>query len=394
MKIAYATVYDVLNKGTWSKHLQGLCTAGSYIAKNLVDENTNINYIGPLKKSFSVLTRTKWSLYRNVFKKDYYSWAEPLVARNYAYQIETKLNFADCDVVLCPENVIPIAYLKCKQPIVLWTDATLNSLINFYRHLDNLCDETIENIYKLEKKALNRCDLIIFTSEWAANNAIETYAISPSKIKVVPFGANLESNRSYEDIRSCVESKTQSPFKLLFMGVDWVRKGGSTALQIATELNNFGLKTELLVVGCQPPINVRLPDFVKVIDFIDKSKPEGLDKINKLFAEAHFLVLPTLADCTPHVFAEANSFGVPCISTNVGGIATLIQDNLNGRTFSVSASVSEYCDYIISVMTNYGDYQKLALSSFEEYQSRLNWNVAVKNVKELMMELCDTKFIV
>jgi glycosyltransferase involved in cell wall biosynthesis len=389
MNIAYITINDILNKNTWTKDLQGICAAGYYIAKYLVDESTSINYIGPLNKNFTVLTRAKWSFYHNILKKDYYRWAEPLVANNYAHQIKNKLITLNSNIVLCPENIVPIAYLDCKQPIVLWSDATLSSLINFYRHMDNLCNENIQNIHLMENEALNRCQLIMYTSEWAAKKAITTYNLPPSKVKVVPFGANLECNREIEDIKNIINSRINSPCKLLFIGVDWVRKGGNVALQVTKELNSMGLTTELTIVGCHPKTDELLPSFVKVIPFIDKSTSSGIKKINQLFTDTHFLILPTIADCTPHVFAEANSFGVPSLSTNVGGIASIIQENLNGKTFSPSSGISEYCNYIIALMENYRNYKELALSSFHQYQSRLNWNVAVQNAKQLMSELID-----
>lgn len=387
MKIALVTVNDVLNNSTWKRELQGLTAAGYYIGKYLLDEATSVDYISPLQKRFALLTRTKWILYHYLYKKDYYRWAEPLVAKNYAYQISQKLKKTDCNIVLCPENIVPIAYLDCQQPIVLWTDATLTSLINFYRHMDNLCDENIQNIYKMEAIALNRCKLLIYTSEWAAQIAIKTYGISPEKVKVVPFGANLVCQRTGEDILEIIRAKDPAVCKLLFMGVDWFRKGGNTALDVAQELNNIGLKIELTIVGCIPPFkSEELPEFVKVIGFINKALPEGIEKINQLFAESHFLILPTLADCTPQVFAEANSFGVPVISTDVGGITTLIKDGLNGKIFNLNAYVSEYSDYIINLMTNYSDYENLAYSSFEEYRLRLNWYTAIQNIKHFMSE--------
>jgi glycosyltransferase involved in cell wall biosynthesis len=386
MKIAYVAVDDILNKKSWNKHLQGRCAAAYYISQHLIDESTSINYICPLEKKFAALTRAKWSFYRYFLKKDYYRWAEPLIIRNYARQIEKKLKL-DTDIVLCPENIVPIADLECKQPIVLWTDATLSSLINFYRHMENLCDENIKNIYKMEASALERCQLIIYTSEWAAQSAINTYGISSAKIKVIPYGANLDSHRNWEDIEGIVNSKQRTICKLLFIGVDWIRKGGDVALKIAQELNNAGLKTELTVVGCQPITHQPLPEFVRVIEFLDKSQPEGLEKMNKLFTESHFLILPTIADCSPHVFAEANSFGLPSLTTNVGGISTIVKDEINGKVFSLEASIDEYCNYITSMMAHYHEYQKLALSSFREYQERLNWQAAVKNVKRYLIEL-------
>ncbi|MFM6811314.1 MAG: glycosyltransferase [Dolichospermum sp.] len=83
------------------------------------------------------------------------------------------------------------------------------------------------------------------------------------------------------------------------------------------------------LVGCQPNLDENLPDFVKVLGFIPKSTSEGKNKIYQLIADSHLLILPSIADCSPIVFCEANSLGVPCISRNVGGISTIIKDNLN-----------------------------------------------------------------
>ena len=388
MKLAYITTYDVLNNSTWPKNLVGLCGAGYHLAQALENQSVTMNYLSSFKKKLSPVTRAKWSFYRNFFKKDYYRWAEPLVLRDYADQIAQKLPNLNSDIVFCPENAVPIAYLECKQPIVLWTDSALIGLIDLYPYLSNLCKETKRNIYALEKAALNRCELIIYWSDWAAQTAIKNYGINPAKVKVVPAGANIECDRTINDIRNIIDARNSSTCKLLFLGFDWIRKGGNIALEVAKELNKMGLNTELTVVGSPPPVTDEpLPPFVKWLGFISKSTPEGEEKINRLLAESHFLILPSQAECYGIVFCEANSFGVPCLATNVGGIPTIIKDNFNGKTFSPEANISEYCNYIASLMTNYSEYKRLALSSFNEYQSRLNWDVAGKAVKNLLLEL-------
>ena len=387
MKVAYVTTYDVSNSATWSKNQVGFCGAGYYIAQSLASQSIELDYLGALQKKFSFFTRAKWSFYHNLFHQNYYRWAEPLVLKNYARQISKKLSALNSDIVLCPENAAPLAYLKCKQPIVLWTDSTLAGLIDFYLYLNNLCGETRNNIYAMEQAALNRCKLVIFLSDWAAQTAIKIYNIEPAKVKVVPWGANIECDRTIDDIQSIIASKGAKPCKLLFMGLEWHRKGGDVAFEVARELNRIGLNTQLTVVGCKPTIDEPLPNFVEVRGFIDKSTKEGLNQLNKLFAESHFLILPTLADCSPHVLVEANSFGVPSLATNTGGIPTIIKEDFNGKTFALEANISDYCNYIVSIMENYSEYKRLAISSFEEYQSRLNWNVATKTVKQLMTDL-------
>ncbi len=388
MRIAYLTSYDVLDPTKWPKQTVGLCGAGHHLAKTLESQSTHLDYLGPLaeiKPSFR--HKLKWHLNRKLFNKDYFYFLEPSVLEKYSAQLGSKLEKFNSDVVLCPENTIPLAYFECKQPMVLWTDAPLSASINFYVWLNNLSKETLTHLYAMEKRALEKCKLLIFLSDWAAQNTIETYGIDPAKIAVVPWGANLETNREFEDIKNLVQAKNNECCKLLFIGVNWIRKGGDIALEIAKELNYRGIKTELSVVGCEPENEHSLPSYVKKLGFIPKHTQEGSDRINKLFAESHFLVLPSRADFSPHVFCEANSFGLPCIGTQVGGIPTLIKSGLNGKTFPLNASISEYCDYIAAIMDNDNDYKELAYSSFNEYKSRLNWSVACQTAKKLIQEL-------
>jgi glycosyltransferase involved in cell wall biosynthesis len=234
---------------------------------------------------------------------------------------------------------------------------------------------------------LDRCSLAIYSSEWAAQTAMNYYKVDKSKVKVVPYGANIECHRDYDEIKKIINYRTSNKCKLLFLGVDWLRKGGDIAFKVAKELNKSGLETELTYVGCQPIIEEPLPEFVETPGFISKSTKEGMDKLNSLLNESHFLILPSRADCTPMVLNEANSFGLPCLTTNVGGMPTIIRDGLNGKMFSKDANISEYCTYISYLFSNYDQYKELAISSFNEYMTRLNWSVSGAKVKKLLMEI-------
>jgi len=379
MKLAYVTQYDSTNIINWS----GL---GYYIAQSLLENNILVEYIYPLKEKYSIFFKGKQYLYKYLFNKKYLRDREPVILKSYAQQIAKKLSGRSIDIVFSP-GTIPIAYLECKQPIVFWTDSTFAGMIDFYPNWSNLSKKTIWNGNTMERFALNRCSLAIYSSEWAAQTAINYYKIDPSKIKVIPFGANIECNRNLEDIKEMVNLRSSNKCKLLFLGVDWLRKGGDVALKVAEELNKSGLETELTIIGCKPILNKPLPNFVKTLGFISKKTEKGKSEINSLLAKSHFLIVPSRAEAFGVVFCEANSFGVPCLSTNVGGIPTVIKDGLNGKTFSKDANIDEYCKYISNLFLNYSHYKKLALSSFNEYQNRLNWSVAGEAVKKLLEDL-------
>jgi len=383
MKLAYVTPYDSRSlKGSniWSG-------TGYFIAKSLENQSFHLEYVGPLKNEFTCRLVQKYKRhYHELFHKRYLKNPTPCVLKGYAKQIADKLLTSKVDMVFSA-SANPISYLDCKQPIVFWADASFASILDFYPDYSNVCQESISDWHRLEQQAHQKCQLAIYSSDWAAQTAINYYGVDVSKVKVIPFGANIEIEHNLNEVKDLIESRPSDLCKLLFLGVEWYRKGGDVALKVATELNKAGLKTELTIVGCQPITEEPLPNFVKPLGFISKSTDQGKARISQLIAESHFLLLPSLADCTPIVLCEANSLGVPCLTTNVGGIPTLIQDNLNGKTFDITANALEYCNYISNLFSNYSSYLELALSSFNEYESRLNWNVAGKAIRKLLLEI-------
>lgn len=381
MTIAYVTNFDAR---TLSNKWSG---TGYYIAQSLQKQSIHLDYIELLddKLTLQFVSKLK-SRYYKCFGENYIKYIEPLILKNYARQISEKLNSIKADVVFSAGSD-SIAYLECNQPIVFWADATFANIIDFYPMYNNLCKESLQNAHLIQSISLQKSQLAIYSSEWAAQTAINYYNADPEKVKVVPFGANIENDHNIDDIKAAIESRPTDKCNLLFLGVDWFRKGGDVALAVAKKLHHSGLKTELTIVGCQPTEDETLPDFVKVLGFIPKSTLEGKKKIYQLIANSHFLILPSIADCTPIVFAEANSLGVPCISRRVGGIPTIIKDDLNGKLFDQDSDIFEYCEYIFNIFTNYTQYKELALSAFNEYESRLNWRVAGQKVKDLLMTL-------
>jgi glycosyltransferase involved in cell wall biosynthesis len=383
MKVAYVTSYDarsLTSSNAWSG-------TGFYIAQALMNQSLHLEYFGPLEDSILLKSIRKFKRHHcELFhKKNYQKNADPLTLRSYANQVAQKLKDTMADIVFSA-TIDPVAYLECDQPIVFWADATFANIQDFYPQYSNLCEDVIRDWHQMEKLALQKCKLAIYSSDWAAQSAIQDYGADPAKVKVIPFGSNTESPFTYSTIKDVIESRPTDRCKLLFLAVDWFRKGGDVAYQVAEKLNQSGLKTELTIVGCEPEIEMPFPSFVKPLGFISKSTEEGKAKIQKLILESHFIILPTMADCTPIVFCEANSLGVPCLSTQVGGIPTIVRNNINGQLFDTDAHISKYCEYIQRLFENYLDYKNLALSAFYEYQSRLNWSVSGKAVKKLLVD--------
>lgn len=373
MRISYVTI-DNINIHNWS----GL---DFFIAQALQNQGATLDFVSDIR----VKKLGRFYLNKIFYKLQHrtYMWdRDPIVASKFASVVSKHL-MPSTDVVFSP-TPIPIAYLDTNKPKVFYHDATFSGLINFYEQFSNLSRKTIKDGNNLEQAALESCKFAIYSSDWAAKTAIENYNVDPAKIRVIPFGANIDSKRTLDDIKAILQLRSKQVCNLLFLGVNWERKGGDIALKVAKELDKRGVPVILHLAGLSSPPNTPLPDFVKNHGFISKTSDEGRKKIDHLLASSHFLILPSKADCTPVVYSEANSFGLPCITSNVGGIPTIIKDDVNGKMFSPTADINEYCDYIQATFLNQTLYTELALTSFAEFETRLNWDSTGKALMKVL----------
>lgn len=379
MKIAYVTTYDPSNILYWSG-------VGANMAKSLHGQGFDLSYISHLHEDRKLLLNFKKAYYKYLRHEVFYRERQPSVVRNFAKQIDRKLAGIEHDILFSPGS-IPIADLENDAPIVFWTDSSFHGMVDYYPEFSNLCKETLTNGHMLEQKALEKCALAIYASDWAADIAIKYYNVDPNKVKVVPFGSNLDDTRTVDHVEDIISSKTLNTCELLFIGVDWERKGGDTVMQVAEMLQTNNIPVRLTILGCQPPKRIEDNPLTEVHGFVDKATTKGKTLIEECLRRSHFLMVPSLAECFGIVYCEANSFGVPSIGRQTGGVSGAIKNGVNGMAFHPDAQIEAYCAYIEGYFKDPSKYRDLALSSFNEYKTRLNWNSAGKIVKGHIQEL-------
>jgi glycosyltransferase involved in cell wall biosynthesis len=374
MKAAYVTTYDARDVGNWS----GI---GRYVGDALSRAGLELTYFGPLDFQEPIHAKLRRVFHTRLLRQAYDPERHRAVAKNYARQVDQRLKGSGADIVFSLSTV-PIAFCECDQPIAFWGDATFAGLFDLYPRYRVTSQETIRNGNALEQAALDRCALAIYASDWAAKTALENYTVDPLKVHVVPFGPN-RTEKAPAEVREFIESRPASPCRLLFLGVDWERKGGPLALDVAKDLVRRGIATELHIAGCDPPVG-SIPPYVVKHGFIDKRDAAGVAKIDALLAPAHFLLLPSRAECFGLVYLEASSVGVPSLAADVGGVASAVHTDRNGRLFALDAPASEYGDYISQVMADPETYRQLAYSSYEEYRQHLTWDRAATKIRDLL----------
>jgi glycosyltransferase involved in cell wall biosynthesis len=320
-------------------------------------------------------------LVRNGLGKTYYSRRrEPLLLDGYARQIRRTAAKVSPDLVLAL-STIPIAQLDIDVPIVTWTDATFAGMLDFYPSYSNISSRYRRLGHLMEGRALQRVSLAVYSSRWAARTAVESYGVPEDSAAVVPFGANIPDPGPISNA-----SAVGGLCKLLLVGRGWSRKGVDLAIETVQTLRRRGVPAQLDVVGSAPPDGVTVPSFVTVHGALEKDETTGAEHMRKLYASANFYILPTRADCTPVVLAEAQAYGIPVVTSNTGGTSSMIRAGQSGYALDLGAFPWKAANDIASAWAEQDRYAALRREARRMYEESLNWASATGALLQAVRE--------
>ena len=327
--------------------------------------------------------------YKLVHRKRYLRDRNPRLLRAFNRQIRARLRDIQPDLVFSMATAT-IAYLEADCPIAFWVDATFAGMSDFYRSFSDLAQVSIRDTDQSDRAALCRSALAIYSSEWAAESARSKYPVDPNRVHFVNLGANLNRTPGAEEITAIIRQRDHATCRLLFVGVDWQRKGANQAIAIAAALQAKGVDVRLTIIGCQPPVGLVMPDFVDLVGFLSKQTEDGSRRIAQYFRESHFFVLPTRAEAYGMVFCEASAYALPSIAPRVGGISSIIEDGVNGWLLPLEATPEQYARLLAEKWKDRAGYEAMAAACHRIYEERLNWDAAASRVVELMRQCVHT----
>ena len=176
--------------------------------------------------------------------------------------------------------------------------------------------------YRMSRRALHAAARLVTWSEWARQSLIDDYGVHGAAVEVIPPGAAaayvaLGARRT----AASADAGPDRPPRVLFVGGDFVRKGGLVLLEALR--GPLAGRCELDIVTRDP---VPPQPGVTVHYGLQPNSPLLL----RLFEEADIFVLPSLADCLAVVLMEAAAAGLPIITTDVGALREAVHDGSTG----------------------------------------------------------------
>ena len=289
--------------------------------------------------------------------------------------------FDDVDVVVAFFCSDYLANMDVNKPIIYFTDATFPAMLDYYPDFSDLWEFNKSQGTNIERKAIANATISVFSSDWAKKSAITDLGGREEQISVIEFGPNIDE----KDIESRIRTySSDEVLNILFLGVDWERKGGNKAVDTCKWLNNQGLKIKLSIVGNrQTPEDIKSLSFVTDYGFFNKNIFQNYKKLVDIINSSHILLLPTSNECSAIAFAEASAFGLPIITHDTGGISNYVINDYNGYRLPCSSSAEEFGNTILSLIEN-DRLTQFSRNAIELYQKRLNYNCWGDKVASLL----------
>ncbi|QVY65787.1 glycosyltransferase family 4 protein [Polaribacter sp. Q13] len=373
--IGFLTSLDPKDKRAWSGTQFRMLTA-------LEKEFEEVVVLGPIPrpritagiiaridKFTQLILKKKYNREQNILKSIYY----------YTF-VKKKIKNANIDLIFSSSAGPEIAFIQTKTPICYLADASFDQLLGYYPNYSKFASFSIRESRFVMKKAINNSHSYVFPSEWATDFAIKKYNLKKENAHVVKFGANMDY---VPDVARILNKSYDSEIQMLFLGRDWERKGGDIAFDTLKRLVEKGLNIKLTVCGCVPPVQHAN---MKVIPFLNKNSDKEMAQFHELLYQSHLLFVPTRSECYGIVFCEAAAFGIPVITTDTGGVSTIVKNGVNGYALPYNATSLEYANQIEKLLADKNSIKQLVKNSLEKFKKELNWNVWGKEMRAIMAE--------
>lgn len=215
----------------------------------------------------------------------------------------------------------------------------------------------------------NTCSGIFFMGKWQCEYLKDRYPELSRKIIHTGAGANI-------DVDDIDLYRPKSGSKILFVGRDYIRKGGLDVIKAFKILKPHRPDLELHFAGPhKSPVTEDIPGF-----YFHGDAPRK--KVQELMNECDLFCMPSYFEAYGLVFVEALSHGLPCIGRNRCEMPYFIETGVTGELVETDAieELAQKIDMILSDVS----YRNNVLERNNYYIDEYSWEgVAMRMARHI-----------
>jgi glycosyltransferase involved in cell wall biosynthesis len=233
-------------------------------------------------------------------------------------------------------------------------------------------DQVIERALEGERCFLDHCSVIWTNSEWTAEG-LKKQGVPDDKLRVyAPACGVPDPGEIAHDWTKC---------NLLFIGIDWKRKGGDILVDAFRLIRKKDPAAKLTIIGCSPRIN---DPGVEVLGYLRKNRLGEAKLFRRALEEATIYCMPTRWDSTGIPFMEGAMYGLPVIMSAGQGREKIFPAEMaiqidNPDAESLAGTVIELSDDPDRMM-------RMGQAGRSHILHNYTWEKGIQNIKSYLLE--------
>lgn len=267
-------------------------------------------------------------------------------------------------------------FAQASSPNVLYIDCTHAQAATLWPAWNPLRGAALGDWYRRERETYAAAKHLFTFCEATRTSLIDDYGIDPANVTVTGAGVNFAQ---LPLLPQTGRPRRDGPPTVLFIGNDFVRKGGMVLLEAFRLVRAAIPEAQLKLVGTDPPVRPQAG-----VDVLGRINDRA--RIADLYAAADAFVVPSIFDPYPLVALEAMSYGLPVITTNQMGTPEMITDGVTGRLVE-PGDVNALADALLQVLLEPDSAALLGAAARREVESRFTWDAVVDRMAPVLERL-------
>lgn len=210
--------------------------------------------------------------------------------------------------------------------------------------------------YELETQLYLHASRILTLSNHTRESMISDYGVPDQIVKTVGAGGNFTS---VPERTSGYDGRT-----VLFVGLDFARKGGYTLLEAFEKVHTARPDARLLIAGPE------LPATPPGVTCFGEVRDRRL--LLELYQQASIFAMPSLCEPFGFVFLEAMACKLPCIGSTADAMPEIIEDGRTGRVVP-PGDPDALADAITDMLSNPERLSEMGEHACERVNEHFTW---------------------
>lgn len=238
--------------------------------------------------------------------------------------------------------------------------------------VSRLSKKELEEAEQVQVSRLSESRHVFALCQWTADSLVHDCGVAPERVSVVYAGSNLHIPHGLQEPKNMRE--------ILFVGIDWQRKGGPLLLDAFAIVRRTLPDATLTIVGCSP--EVRQPG-VRVEGYLSRSSPAQFERLARCYLRAGCFCLASAFDPFPNALIEAASAGLPSVAISNGSRREVITDQVTGRLVA-SADPKALAEALVELLSDPIRLLRIGRQAKERAEREFTWAKVVRRILDGM----------